>query len=206
MSTTTFINDQPWETSVSPEREWAAWVEKLQTHLGEKGWVLHRARLDGAEIALGKESPLHDASSEAPVHELRVDAGPAAISVDKIDSQLRSTLPRFREELESLAGVFSRGDWKSGLERLHPLLEEFEVALTGLQLASASRQDEPPRGTDRIPELLEQLAQAIASQSWVDVSDCLLYELVPLVGGWHEPSGPGGSHSGPTDAFPAEQE
>lgn len=189
MSIRAFLNGQPWASSAESTEgrasggevgeDGATWVDRLAAELERQGWELHRLTLDGETATLSQI-----ASLEGGDHVVTAEAGPARFDVNDVARQLAAAIPNFRIQLTEVGEQFSRGDWRSGLSRLPGLLEELRVALAGLQMVFAALGAEPPGELSRLPEVLQGLSQQIELQSWVEVSDCILYEVVPLLESW----------------------
>ena len=105
------------------------------------------------------------------------------VDLSRLEPQLMETLPRFREKFRDLGEAFSRGDWRGGLEPLSQLLEELQIVREGLCM-SRSLQGQAPVDAESFEEVVRALDGHVRSQSWVEVSDVLLYELEPLLEQW----------------------
>lgn len=178
MATTTTINGQPVSLPASPEVDWPGWLNAVDAYLAERAWLAHQILGDGQPVS--REEP----PEIAPEMVFEVVAGPADVNPVQFVQQLAAILPQFRNAVVAHSDLFSRGDWKSGLETLTPLLDELGVAAEGLQLGFKALQQEELRGVQQFSELLEELSTNIHEQSWVEVSDLLLYELDPLLEEW----------------------
>lgn len=179
MTTETFINEALWSSDVLPQEDWHHYVEGIDQHLRSQGWEIRRILLNGEPV--DREQP-----PQWPGGDLRLDveAAPEGFDITALQQALDSSIPAFVKEWTKLGDEFSRGHWRAALERLTPLLEEFKVALTGWQVLQALPGTSHQPGLEGIAGLLEQLSRGIESQSWVEVSDLLLYELVPLLEEW----------------------
>ncbi|MGE3166153.1 MAG: hypothetical protein AB7O52_14695 [Planctomycetota bacterium] len=181
MPTRAVLNGQLWEAIPTTSAAWPEWVARLRAHVTERGWSLLGVRVNGVETSLERLERL----APTGVQEIVVEAGPAEFQADHIERQIAAAMPAFRSQLTELGERFSRGDWRTGLAQLPALLEELRVALAGLQMVYAARSEEPPIQLERIPEALRGLSQQIELQSWVEVSDCILYEVLPLFESWN---------------------
>ena len=104
--------------------------------------------------------------------------------MENLEKDLFETLPRFASEGQKLAEAFARGDWRVSLERLTKYLQELQEVLEGFRLVREAEGKLLLPELNRIPELFAEMSALIRSQSWVEVSDLLLYELVPLIESW----------------------
>ena len=110
-------------------------------------------------------------------------ASPTHQGIQQLLAELISSLPRFREAFADLGERFGKGEWRAGLETLDPLLEELRLVAQGFEMLKTWER----QGKSSVPELapiLEQLSESVERQSWVEVSDLLLYELTPLIDSW----------------------
>ena len=105
-------------------------------------------------------------------------------AVESLRSSLLATLPRFCEEGEKLGEAFARGDWQPSLETLTRYLAELEEVMSAFIQVAALAGGTPAGSMNKVPALLSQLSDPIRRRSWVEVSDLLLYELVPLIEEW----------------------
>ena len=119
---------------------------------------------------------------------VEASAVPDPESISKLLAGLRESLPRFCEEGEKLGKSFARGEWRATLERLMTYLEELRVVLSGFQAVQRLTQSGAFSGVSSVREILSNLSSPIQRQSWVEVSDLLLYELVPLIDEWQRDS------------------
>ncbi|MEM7164935.1 MAG: hypothetical protein AAF581_05685 [Planctomycetota bacterium] len=178
MAQETRMNGQPVVLAACPQQDWSGWLQAIDAHAAERGWQVHEILCDG------EPQPREVPAVVGEDTVLDVVAGPAEVNPQDFVQQIAALLPQFREAVQGHANLFSQGHWKSALETLTPLLDELSVAAEGLELGlGAVGRGELPRGKD-YPQLLEELSANIQQQSWVEVSDLLLYELEPLLEEW----------------------
>lgn len=163
------------------EPEWESVIAAVEEDLAARGWVLSEVRLDGAAVTSG-ESP--DAFGKAASHRIEVDAVPDPSALASLAGQLREALPRLVDELRSVGEGFAKGEVQASLEGLDPLLVDLQVALQGLQAVAAIGSGPLSDALEKTGLALGELGAAVQRQSWVEVSDLLLYELVPLLESW----------------------
>lgn len=179
MTSTVLLNGTAIHLGVAPEVDWQAWRAALDAHLADCGWVLASIRVDGRSLAPGGAAPADLGGSPR----VEVTAGPAHASVEALRQQLQPALADFRVRFTALGEQFSRGQWREPVEQLGTLLGELLTAHEGLCLvARASGEGEPE--IEDLRALLGGLSALIQRRGWVEVSDLLLYELVPLLTEW----------------------
>ncbi len=185
MQITLQVNDQPVEMDLSDLQSWSQLVSTLQEKLAESGWKISQIQLDGRLVAPGETPAEFSAGSlRAGNHCVAVSTTPSLKAIEALRENLLATLPRFREQGERLSKAFARGEWRSTLEQLTTFLEEFKVLLKGFRTVAGSDGKPPVARIEKVPEVLSELSSHIRKQSWVEVSDVLLYELVPLIEEW----------------------
>ena len=167
------VNSAPLDTADAP-------VERVLDEMKRQGWVVESIQRDGEPI-----EPDDFAAIESGATLIEIEAALPAevddespVSRESLFDQLSATIPAFREEAEQLGLAFGRGEWRGHLERLVRFLGEIDFVQTGFRGFS----DLVPgvgQHVDRLTPMLRELSQAVRAQSWVEVSDVLIYEMVP---------------------------
>ncbi|MFQ5653787.1 MAG: hypothetical protein ACE5GW_03530 [Planctomycetota bacterium] len=176
------VNGNPAEITVDPDSASPSWDEllaALESELSARGWKIGGIRLDGRDVRAGDRPEISEGS-----HQVEVSAIPDSASLEELENQLFTSLPRLREGAEEIADAITRGEWQEPLERLLGLLDEITSSLAGSQALAAARGEELPAIVMRLPEVLRSITGPIAEASWVDVADTLRHELAPILEEW----------------------
>ncbi|MEM7260452.1 MAG: hypothetical protein AAF488_00580 [Planctomycetota bacterium] len=152
--------------------------------MAAQGWTVQSIDAGGEQIDAETLRTLTPPPARVDI----VAALPPSTGEDPADREsilqgLRDTLPVFRAEAEQLGLAFARGEWRGSLDRLSRYLQDVEWVHTGFHSVS----DLDPNVDEqlkRIPVLLREISEPLQRQSWVEVSDVLLYELVPYFEEW----------------------
>ena len=177
------VNGQPVDLHWDGKKEWKVLIEGIRADLHGRGWAIDEVTVneqviddpDGAEIDLEVEEEQRVAITASPTRE----------GLRKLHEDLVASLPRFRQAFTDLGQQFTRGDWRPALETLDPLLEELRLVAQGFDMLKTWER----QGKSSVPQLapiLAQLSEGVQRQSWVEVSDLLLYELGPLLDTWEK--------------------
>lgn len=177
------VNGDPVNVEFDGPVVWEELLQELGRELGTQGWCVGEILVNGEAVSDPKADPF--AADPDGSYSVAVSALPEDSTVASVVEQLWESLPRFKEAGEEIAADLGRGDWRSGLETLTPFLEDLQLVLTGFQLAGAAAQQELPDLPQRVQKCLGEVTEYIERQSWVELSDLLLYELVPLLEQWH---------------------
>ncbi len=169
------INDHPFEQDSSIS------IERLVSELERQGWRVEKVEADGALL---KDGAWESAGAESP-REVRVTAIPPfenPLEQEEIRQEIESALPKFAQLAHQLGCQFARGEWRPSMTKLEEFLGEVDILLKAAKMVLAPEyRDEQEL---KITEILAELSEAIRRQSWVEVSDLLLYELEPLFEAW----------------------
>ncbi len=174
---TIWVNGSPLDSS-------KARLERVLEEMRRQGWGIESISVDGEPVPT--DGPF-TAATDSPRVEIAATppAGPGEpdASRESLFRQLGAAAPAFRSEAELLGLAFARGEWRASLERLSRYLGDVEAAQAGFRALSDLNPNVVPR-IDRMTPMLRELSQAIRDQSWVEVSDVLLYEVAPLFDDW----------------------
>ena len=175
------VNGAPVDLEFEGPVQWQDLLGELERDLGGRGWEIRAIRVNGEPVMSEKDPFAADPDGS---YSVAVQALPGRKTLRDIEDQLWATVPRFQTLAGEIAEVFSRGEWRQGLERLTPFLEDLQTAITGLQVTRNHAASADSDIHQRVQQCLKDLSKFIDRQSWVELSDLLIYELVPLLETW----------------------
>ncbi len=156
----------------------------MREDLDRRGWEIHEVRVDGCPVDDLEQCDVDLADGAR--HRVEVNAMPSSSVLDAISRDLSAAIPRFRDECTRLGRAFARGEWRGSLGDLGTFLDELRFVLTGLGLLRDKAGTQGHSLAESLPPVLSELSSQLERRSWVEVSDLLNYELVPLLEDWQE--------------------